>query len=238
MNRQLMEDMLTALWRIKADGPGWVETGICANVLELLAEGGYGGACCDEAGYKLSGYAKLWPESTGCAAFPVPAPAGFPRQGRAIRRLAHAAFYEIKTMWSGEYGSSRIRLLNFVIRKLAAELEGMPKRLKLPDPCYRSMASDAEMLIQLRDLKGRVAAGTATRGICWYVEPAFGLRFELFRMWPEFSGRESYPVRDPGYPESEAWAFHREGRQLWSGEYGSARIRLLNFCIRTLEARQ
>lgn len=238
MNRQLKEAMLSALLQIKAEGPRTERVGICGNMWELLVEGRYEEEDCVEADDELSDYIKDWPEFSGCFAYPVPAPAGFPCHGTDAD-TARWAFYKIKPMWSGEYGSSRIRLLNYLIRKLTAELEGMPKPFKfaaskrLGDGAYR----DAIMLIELRDLKGRVAAGAAARGICWYVGDDAAL-WELFHMWPEFSGRTSYPVKDPSGEGDHMRAYHRPGRQLWSGEYGSARIRLLNFCIRTLEARQ
>lgn len=238
MNRQLMEAMLSALLSIKAEGPRTERVGICGNMWELLAEGRYEEEDCEEAEDSLSDYIKDWPESTGCSAYPVPAPVGFPCRGTDAE-TARGAFYEIKPMWSGEYGSSRIRLLNYLIRQLTAELAGMPKPFKLPTSkrldtrAYR----DGIMLIELLDLKDRVAAGRAIKGICSYVGDSAAL-LELFHMWPEFSGRTNYPVRDSQYPGQELTAYHRPGRQLWSGEYGSARIRLLNFCIRTLEARQ
>lgn len=87
-------------------------------------------------------------------------------------------------------------------------------------------------------------------GICASIADALGLsrgsrvtfiRHDLmprFVDWPEFSGDPEYPVPHPQHPGNVGYAQSAYLiLPLWCGEYGSARIRLLNFMIRTLEQR-
>lgn len=55
----------------------------------------------------------------------------------------------------------------------------------------------------------------------------------LFEAWPEYSGELFYPVPCPhgGSPRD---AFNFSGDEMFTGEYGAARIRLLQFIIDTL----
>lgn len=50
----------------------------------------------------------------------------------------------------------------------------------------------------------------------------------LFKQWPEFSGEIYYPV--PGGMDAYDYVQH----SYWVGNYGAARIRLLNFLISKL----
>lgn len=56
---------------------------------------------------------------------------------------------------------------------------------------------------------------------------------ELYEQWPEYSGMLGYPVPCPngGIPSD---AFCEGGDFMFAGEYGAARIRLLQFIIDTL----
>lgn len=59
---------------------------------------------------------RKWPEYSGCHLYPVPSD--------VLDDLAVDAYYRnlySNTMWTGEYGASRRRLLDFIIK----ELEGM-----------------------------------------------------------------------------------------------------------------
>lgn len=58
----------------------------------------------------------------------------------------------------------------------------------------------------------------------------------LFIKWPEYSGDEYFPVSHDDW-EEPGDAYIR-GKQLWMGEYGEARQRLLNFMIEQLQAPQ
>lgn len=53
------------------------------------------------------------------------------------------------------------------------------------------------------------------------------LLLEAFRAWPEFSGDDNYPVPHSDGAMSGYWQLN-----LWVGEYGAARMRLLNFVYR------
>ena len=54
----------------------------------------------------------------------------------------------------------------------------------------------------------------------------------LFVQWPEFSGNHNYPVRAPSgeHPQDYYWD-SKDTEGIWKGEYGAARIRLLDFLI-------
>lgn len=90
----------------------------------------------------------------------------------------------------------------------------------------------------LLDLKARVDSGTVCgfKGICrhldrWPYEK--DLPRGIFQNWLEYSGHPAYPVPSPESevsPEDAYWkAFEKDA--MWVGEYGAARIRLLNWLI-------
>lgn len=62
-----------------------------------------------------------------------------------------------------------------------------------------------------------------------------GLMDDLFKTWPEFSGSQSYPVctvyQAYGGEPREQYITASNTFTMWEGEYGAARIRLLNFLI-------
>jgi hypothetical protein len=59
---------------------------------------------------------------------------------------------------------------------------------------------------------------------------------ELMRKWPEYSYDPDYPVPHPsGNFEDPQYAYAVLPR--WEGEYGAARLRLLDFMIAELESR-
>lgn len=54
----------------------------------------------------------------------------------------------------------------------------------------------------------------------------------VFMQWPEFSGNPDYPVSHPDYPGDPYRGFESTGgKGFWTGEYGAARLRLLQFVI-------
>jgi hypothetical protein len=90
-------------------------------------------------------------------------------------------------------------------------------------------------LIKLRD------EGPTFRryGICTNVFDEHDELSDLFAEWPEFSGSLKYPV--PAYCseyDDAADAFNTAGAEMWDPDhpYGAARLRLLAFCIETLQA--
>lgn len=50
----------------------------------------------------------------------------------------------------------------------------------------------------------------------------------LMHGWPEHTGYDAFPVPHPTLPADEAYFRHDE---LWAGEYGAARKRLLDYMI-------
>lgn len=56
---------------------------------------------------------------------------------------------------------------------------------------------------------------------------------ECFRLWPEYSGDPAYPVSHPDDEDIDAERAYNK-LNLWTGPYGEARKRLLDFIIQTL----
>lgn len=102
------------------------------------------------------------------------------------------------------------------------------------------MVTDAE-LTMLKRLRRLAKDGPQFdwTGICGNVRSASAeeirILYPMFRKWPEFSGTVGYPVPAPKgiSPESYYWS----SVDLWEGEYGSARKRLLAFLIKSLESK-
>lgn len=65
-----------------------------------------------------------WPEFSGQGGYPVKAPLSWagPHCGRRMHQTIHDAAYWGLPRWTGEYGSSRLRLLNYMIRRIEREL--------------------------------------------------------------------------------------------------------------------
>ena len=71
-------------------------------------------------------------------------------------------------------------------------------------------------------------------GICFHVngnheEKITRWFYEAFMSWPEFTGNIVYPVPHPDY-EDEMAGYHATA-DVWKGEYGEARMRLLDHLI-------
>lgn len=97
-------------------------------------------------------------------------------------------------------------------------------------------------------VKADVLAGRAAKssGICWLIELALRAAqltsyeacdcgqamLDLAKAWPEHSGRHVYPVRDANceIPRVAFEHAHVTGT-MWTGEYGDARRRLLDWLI-------
>lgn len=87
------------------------------------------------------------------------------------------------------------------------------------------------LLEQLKELKTN-GPKYLEFGICSNVDDDPCELFELFEKWPEFSGSIDYPVPHPTLNPIDAYNGFAD---LWIGEYGEARKRLLDFCITELE---
>lgn len=59
---------------------------------------------------------------------------------------------------------------------------------------------------------------------------------ELFPRWPEYSGVKHYPVPAPDGRSPQLEFFDCVVDQLWVGEYGAARLRLLDWLISELQS--
>lgn len=70
----------------------------------------------------------------------------------------------------------------------------------------------------------RVGICDNTHGFAYYHLYAY------FCAWPDFSGYFTFPVSDPTgrYRADEAYFAHAD---MWAGDYGAARLRLLDFLI-------
>lgn len=91
-----------------------------------------------------------------------------------------------------------------------------------------------EVLIEVREMRGR-----EDYGICGHLEELgrwtdyewqnkLDILESLFVKWPEYSGSLTYPV-----PDTTLFPFtaYLEARPMWTGEYGAARLRLLDYLI-------
>lgn len=97
------------------------------------------------------------------------------------------------------------------------------------------------------------SAENANHGLCEHIKACSSDRDErvaiqnalrhCFRLWPEYSGDISYPVPSPdGYEyDADGYEYDDYGAEcaydqlyLWTGPYGEARKRLLDFIIQTL----
>lgn len=62
-------------------------------------------------------------------------------------------------------------------------------------------------------------------------------RDAMFETWPEFSGCKTHPVPSV-FPGNTPIQVFRNTSNMWDGEYGAARRRLLDYMIEQLEADQ
>jgi hypothetical protein len=80
--------------------------------------------------------------------------------------------------------------------------------------------------------------GNRDYGICHhisaYVDSETAL-YEAFSRWPEYSGMTAYPVPGP-WPDDNPVHLYRFTPDGWVGEYGAARLRLVDFLIAECEA--
>ncbi len=59
---------------------------------------------------------------------------------------------------------------------------------------------------------------------------------DLFPHWPEYSGMKHYPVPAPAGRSPQLEFFDCVVDRLWVGEYGAARLRLLDWLISELQS--
>ena len=101
------------------------------------------------------------------------------------------------------------------------------------------MIGDNPLHEELVALKAGIAKNLHRKdyGICTNL-PAYARRTSqerlrtLFVQWPEFSGNLNYPVRAPYGEDPESYYWNsKDSKGIWKGDYGAARIRLLDFLI-------
>ena len=82
----------------------------------------------------------------------------------------------------------------------------------------------------LSSLLDKVNAGTQDKrfGICYQVGVPVGVLMLGFRSWDEYSGVYGYPVPDTTNKGVGAKRSYLYSLNKWDGEYGAARVRLLN----------
>ena len=90
------------------------------------------------------------------------------------------------------------------------------------------------LLAHLKKLK-KDGPHNVSGGICSNIPCNPSPLLMLFHKWPEFSGCISFPVPHPAHPDIDPHDAYMETENLWIGEYGEARMRLLDFCIEELE---
>ncbi len=110
--------------------------------------------------------------------------------------------------------------------------------------------SNAILLSCLLDIRQAVDEGcvelSAHNGICAHVDRLWSTKTtdfrdlymmtmdQLFASWPEFSGNIECPVPSPSVELTARRAYHQATHK-WVGEYGAARIRLLDWMIEQLQ---
>ena len=87
------------------------------------------------------------------------------------------------------------------------------------------------------------SAKDANHGLCEHIKSCSGDHEErlaiqsalrgCFHLWPEYSGDPAYPVSHPDDEDIDAECAYDQ-LDLWTGPYGEARMRLLDFIIQTL----
>jgi hypothetical protein len=82
-----------------------------------------------------------------------------------------------------------------------------------------------KILFELEAIKQKGEKNIPCHGICWLMTES--IPSTLMALWPEFSGDHLFPVPHPFLDPQTAY---RDG-DLWVDDYGSARLRLLDFLI-------
>lgn len=106
------------------------------------------------------------------------------------------------------------------------------------------------ILAALWDIKRTLDTDPPEYGICYGVHTRLCFDYDgalwaweeaaqrAFEAWAEFSGSSVYPVPGPAGRADASHAFlnaEDTPGAYWTGEYGSARIRLLNHCIKSFQ---
>ena len=94
--------LIELLWKMKRGELLYAGYGICYHLAEHCAD--------DDERQLAKQWMRQWPEYSGCPSYPVAAPSTYEEAD------PEGAFDDLDK-WVGEYGSSRIRLLNYLIRR-------------------------------------------------------------------------------------------------------------------------
>lgn len=120
--------IVKALWTIKKDmaaSPWPSGPGLCA-LIETELELYLTGSTVELQNYTMACRAvrnamAAWPEHSGSRAYPVKPPTGYTYHGLTA---SPGCAYADLPRWHGEYGGSRMRLLNFLIRYFEERQDG------------------------------------------------------------------------------------------------------------------
>lgn len=170
----------------------------------------FSGICCNikNTGF-VADMSHLWPRFSGLESYPVPSCT----DASPIRAYYDAQ--DTETMWDRDhpYGQARWELVDFLIDVADRQIV-LLQQLKNIDP------EKADPLI----------GGICPRLDC-YSRSMF--RF-IAKMWPKYSGYETYPVPHPELPAAEAYY---QIRDIWDPEttYVKNRRELLAWSIQYLE---
>lgn len=114
MDKMTMHDLKRALLdaarSIKEHGPSDPKCGLCHNIARALPEQ----VLRMQFRPLLRSLFQRWPEFSGDEDYPVPS---------EDERDADEAYNRMGSLYVGEYGASRMALLNFIIEKLEAEVQ-------------------------------------------------------------------------------------------------------------------
>jgi len=90
-------------------------------------------------------------------------------------------------------------------------------------------SQEREGLIKLRDEKPQ----NYDTGICNSTHIPYTRLMKIFQQWPEYSGREAFPVPAPDGSDPGDYYITSDNTVMWNPDhpYGAARLRLLDFLI-------
>lgn len=125
----------------------------------------------------------------------------------------------------------------------------MSNTVKLLDTYYESDSPELPILTTetIQSLYRQLMSinpNTATAGICNEIDLFTGAEIRLldalFKIWPEYSGNYSFPIKSPAYLKSinkNAYFIYHGSSLMWHPKtiYGAARRRLWAFCLSVLE---
>lgn len=105
-------EYLEALKSIRDTGPRYPELGLCSNLHYAMQA--------EERPAHFYADMGDWPDGTGCSCYPVPStltPHSYGVSGKYMAEKAYHIHHASQSMYTGEYGALRYRLLDYLIQR-------------------------------------------------------------------------------------------------------------------------